>query len=67
MKGQNILKLVIAMALVSAGGIIGLLLASGPTDWLLLLLAALPLGVGLWRWRAESGRRIHAPASRHRG
>lgn len=60
MKGQRTLKFVIAMALVSAFAIIGLLLANGPLDWLLLVLAALPLGVGLWRLRAESrSRRKH--------
>ena len=57
MKGRNALKLVIVMALVSAGGIIGLLLAGDVLDWALLVLAALPLGVGLWRWRAEASGR----------
>ena len=54
MKGRHTLRLVTAMALVSAAGIIGLLLAGDVLDWLLLILAALPLGVGLWCWRAES-------------
>jgi hypothetical protein len=48
------LKLFMAIALVSAFGIIALLLADGVLDWLLLVLAALPVGVGRWRWRAES-------------
>lgn len=57
MKGRNTLKLVIAMAIVSACAIVGLLLASGPLDGLLLVLAALPLGMGVWRWRAEAANR----------
>lgn len=53
MKGRHTLKLVIAMAVVSACGIIGLLLAEGALDWLLLVLAALPLAVGAWRVRGQ--------------
>jgi len=54
MKGRHTLKGVVALALVGAGGIIGLLLTEGALDWLLLVLAALPLIVGFWRWRVES-------------
>ena len=55
MRGRHTLKLVVVMAIISACGIIGLLLAS-ELDGLLLLLAALPLGLGIWRWRAESAK-----------
>ena len=56
MKGRHTLKLVVVMAIVSACGIIGLLLAN-ELDALLLVLAALPLGIGVWRWRVESARK----------
>ncbi|RNF84441.1 hypothetical protein [Montanilutibacter psychrotolerans] len=61
MKGRHTLKVVVVMALVSAVGIMGLLLVDGALDWLLLVLAALPLVVGLWCWRKESST---APRSR---
>ncbi|RPE79811.1 hypothetical protein [Vulcaniibacterium tengchongense] len=54
MKGRDALKAVIVLALASACGIVGLLLADGAWDALLLVLAASPLAVGLWRWRAEA-------------
>lgn len=60
MKGARTLRLVLALALVSAFGIVGLLLAvNARFDGLLLPMAALPLVVGLWCWRKESrgGRR----------
>lgn len=57
MSGRNTLKLVVAMALVSACGIVGLLLAvDARFDGPLLALAALPLLVGAWRWRAQAGQ-----------
>lgn len=55
MKGARTLKLVLALALVSACGIVGLLLTvDARFDWMLLAMAALPLGVGLWCWRKET-------------
>ena len=54
MKGRHTLKAVLVMAILSACGIVGLLLCDGTLDWVLLALAALPLGIGLWRWRAHS-------------
>ena len=54
MKGRHALKIVLALALASAGGIIGLLLANGAADWGLMALAALPLVVGLWCVRAQN-------------
>lgn len=60
MKGRHTLKFVVAMALVSACAILGLLLVGGAWDAVLLGLAASPLVVGAWRWWAEAraaGRR----------
>jgi hypothetical protein len=54
MKGRHTLKLVTVLALVSAGAIIGLLLAGGSWDAVLLVLAASPLAVGAWRWWVEA-------------
>lgn len=54
MKGRNTLTAVIVLALISATAIIGLLLADGVMDGVLLVLAALPLLVGGWCWRAQS-------------
>lgn len=54
MKGRDALRLVLLLAVVSAAGIIGLLLADGGMDLVLMFLAALPLGVGLWCWRVEA-------------
>lgn len=54
MKGRGALRMVIVLALASACGIVGLLLADGMWDWFLLALAALPLGAGLWQWRTAS-------------
>lgn len=61
MKGRDTLRAVIALALASAAGIVGLLLAAAAWDWPLLALAALPLAVGLWCWRREA-RRAGRPA-----
>lgn len=67
MKGRNALKLVIALAVVCAAGIIGMLLVEGAVETLLLALAALPLAVGLWCWWNESrGQRPASPGDRPR-
>lgn len=54
MKGRHTLTGVIVLALISAAAIIGLLLADGVFDGILLVLAALPLLVGLWCWRTQA-------------
>ena len=62
MKGRHTLKLVLALSLVSAGGIVGLLLADGVADGFLMALAALPLAVGFWSLRAQAREgRAQAP------
>ena len=54
MNGRRTLSLVIVLALISAGGIIGMLLVDGGLwDKVLFIVAALPLIYGFWRWRAE--------------
>lgn len=54
MNGRRTLTLVVALALLSAGAIIAMLLVDGGAlDRLLLVVAALPLAYGFWRWRAE--------------
>lgn len=56
MKGRSTLRAVLALAMISACGIVGLLLADGALDWSLLVLASLPLLVGFGCWRAEARR-----------
>jgi len=52
MNAGRAMLLVILLALLSIGGLIGMVLAhSAWADGLLLSVAALPLAVGLWRWR----------------
>jgi membrane protein implicated in regulation of membrane protease activity len=54
MNGRRTLLLVVALALLSAGAIIAMLLVDGGAfDRLLFVVAALPLAYGFWRWRAE--------------
>lgn len=54
MSGRRTLARVVALALLSAGAIIGMLLVDGGVlDHLLLVVAALPLLYGFRRWRAE--------------
>ncbi|HET8880741.1 MAG TPA: hypothetical protein VFM56_01075 [Solimonas sp.] len=54
MSGRRTLLLVVALALLCAGAIIGMLLVDGGAlDRLLFVVAALPLAYGFWRWRAE--------------
>jgi hypothetical protein len=56
MSGRRTLLLVVALALLSACAIIGMLLVDGGAfDRLLFVVAALPLAYGFWRWRAERG------------
>ena len=50
-----------ALALLSAGGIVGMLLADGPWDSVFLLLTALPLVIGGWRVYALRGDAFKAP------
>ncbi len=52
MNARKTLSLVVAMALLSVAGIIGMLLVESAWDWAGFALAALPLMVGGWRWRA---------------
>jgi hypothetical protein len=58
MKDRHTLSGVIVLALISAAAILGLLLADGVADWILLVLAALPLLVGLWCWWVQAARAI---------
>lgn len=50
MKSASPLKWILAMALISMSGIVGMLLVEGAADVGFFLLAALPLVVGVWRW-----------------
>lgn len=49
MKARRTLLRISALALLSAAGIVGMLLADGVWDALFFMLAALPLLVGGWR------------------
>lgn len=54
MKGKRALWLVVILALLCASGIVGMLvLTETAWTWPFLAMAALPLAVGAWRWRAE--------------
>lgn len=54
MSGLRTLGVVVALALTAVVAIIGMLLVDNVYgDALLLVLAALPLLIGFWRWRAE--------------
>ncbi|MFT4047734.1 MAG: hypothetical protein QM661_13720 [Solimonas sp.] len=54
MNGRRTLWLVVALALLSAGAIIGMLLVENPAgDALLFVAAALPLLAGAWCWRRQ--------------
>ncbi len=55
MSGVKNLRLVLVMALLSAAGIIGMLLVDSAWDWVFFALTALPLAVGGWRYVAERG------------
>ncbi|WP_167285204.1 hypothetical protein [Marilutibacter alkalisoli] len=57
MKGRNALKMVTVLAVISAIGIIGMLLVDGMAETFLL-----PLGICLWRWRVESGKAVQVKA-----
>lgn len=54
MRGRRTLVIVVLLALLSMGGIVGLLLAEGGWDVVFFGVAALPLGVGAWRLRRAS-------------
>lgn len=58
MKRRGALLRVLLLALVSAGGLIGMLLADGDWDTLFFALTALPLMVG--GWRAYALRTAHS-------
>lgn len=65
MSGRGPMTRLVALALVSASGIVGMLLVDSPTgDRLLLAVAALPLVYGGWSWRAQ--RRLGADCARAR-
>lgn len=51
--GRRTMRRVVALALLAMAGIIGMLLVENAWDWLFLAMAALPLGVGAWCWRAQ--------------
>jgi hypothetical protein len=48
MTGARAMWLVMALALVSVAGIVGMLLAEGGWDWLFFAMTALPLAAGSW-------------------
>ncbi|WP_165797374.1 hypothetical protein [Solimonas fluminis] len=53
MRARKTLWRVLAMALLSVAGIIGMLLVDSGWDGAFLALAALPLAVGGWRYGVE--------------
>ena len=53
MRAPKILRRVLALALLSVAGIIGMLLVDSGWDWAFFALAALPLAVGGWRYGVE--------------
>lgn len=54
--GRLAMSLVIALALLSVAGIVGMLLVDGgAADGVLFLVAALPLAAGYWLHRAHGG------------
>lgn len=58
MTGARAMRLVIVLALLAVGGIVGMLLADGGWDWLFFAMTALPLTVGAgcgWRLRSRRG------------
>ncbi|WP_242113273.1 hypothetical protein [Luteimonas aquatica] len=52
MNGRGSLSLVLVLALICMAGIVGMLLGDGVLDAACFAMAAVPLLVGLWRWRA---------------
>jgi len=50
MTGARAMWLVVALALVSVAGIVGMLLAESGWDGLFFAMTALPLAAGLWFW-----------------
>jgi len=55
MTGARAMWLVVALALVSVAGIVGMLLAESGWDGLFFAMMALPLAAGLWFWRRAGG------------
>ena len=53
MSPRRTLALIAALALLAATGLAGMLIAGGTWDALFLLLAALPLGVGVGAWTMQ--------------
>lgn len=49
-KSPGTLQLVLVLALISIGGLVGMLLAEGIWDWVFLCCSMLPLVIGGWRW-----------------
>lgn len=55
------LRSIVTLMLLSAAGIIGMLLADGAWDWVFLALASLPVllgGYGAWRHRASASNKL---------
>jgi|GEM_PF-5414532 len=49
-KSPGTLTLVLILALICIGGLVGMLLAEGIWDWMFLVLSSSPLIIGGWRW-----------------
>ncbi len=56
MNARRTLSLVVVLALLCVGGIVGMLLADGAWDWLFFALTALPLVIGALRVRISDVR-----------
>ncbi|MFT3907053.1 MAG: hypothetical protein QM718_12160 [Steroidobacteraceae bacterium] len=50
MSGARALWLIVGLAWLAVGGIVGMLLAESGWDWLFFALTASPLVVGAWQW-----------------
>ncbi|MES2489764.1 MAG: hypothetical protein V4607_08220 [Pseudomonadota bacterium] len=61
-KGQRTTRLVVLLALLSAGSIAGMLLSDGLWDVIFFLLATLPLIFGAWQAYALRTTSIKKPA-----
>lgn len=58
--GQRTVWMVVLLGLFSIGGLIGMLVADAALDAVFFVFTALPLAVGLWRWKVAApagGRR----------
>ena len=57
MTGARVLAFVLLLALIGAGGIVGMLITTDSIwRWLFLPLAASPLLVGAWSWQTQRRR-----------